>query len=163
MRTTSVALAVAFLCRPLAAQAFDPDRAVAAVRTLLKGSETMLRADASGVDGVDGEWAAFIVRSADGSYDFISWPNTGERYAATWHGPIPSGTLAIAHTHPVTMPQPSRNDVKIAMRLNLPFVIISRTHVFVVDSTGKTRVLASDGWQQRDTGGAQTAAASPLR
>lgn len=161
MRSTSAALALAVFCSPLSAAVFDADRAIAALRPLLK-SETLLRADASNVDGVDGEWAAFLVE-AGGAYAYIQWPSTNERHAATWRGAIPTGTVAIAHTHPVTMPQPSRNDIAIAARLQLPFVVVSRTHLYIAYPSGKTMVLASRGWQQRDADGAQTAAASPLR
>jgi proteasome lid subunit RPN8/RPN11 len=96
----------------------------------------------------DGERAAFIVDSTNGSYAVVLWPRTNERLAATWHGPIPPRTIAIAHTHPVNMPRPSRNDIAQAIQLRVPLIVVSRTHIFLIDATGGVTLFAGTGWQK---------------
>jgi hypothetical protein len=66
------------------------------------------------------EEAAFIVRAASGNYYSIEWPSNGELDSARWVGTFPAGTVAIAHTHPTHLPNPSGIDVTVARHVHVP-------------------------------------------
>jgi proteasome lid subunit RPN8/RPN11 len=139
MRRTSVVIALVLCCGTAAAAPLDIGKTIDALPLLL---------GAAGADR-EAERAAFILELPDGTYECRLWPRTNQRFGSTWHGAIPERTIAIAHTHPVTMPQPSRVDVGEAVRLGIPFIIVSRTHIFLIGETGEVTQLESAGWLKR--------------
>src|SRR5687768_8248129 len=52
------------------------------------------------------ERGGFIRRLPDGRYEGQMWPFAPTVREATFKGPLPSGTIAIAHTHPGNIPHP---------------------------------------------------------
>lgn len=97
----------------------------------------------------DVEHAAFIVRSPAGALSLLHWPR-GRFHAATWSGPIPANAIGVIHTHPRSRPMPSVQDRAEARRLRLPFYVVSRTALCVVDASGVTRCAARTPWLARN-------------
>ena len=71
------------------------------------------------------ERAAFIVDDGEGQLRCIAWPATQEHERATFNGYVPPGTLAIIHTHPVTVPWPSLQDQAESRRLGIPIYALT--------------------------------------
>jgi hypothetical protein len=44
--------------------------------------------------------AAFVMRREDGSLNVVMWPHSANYRSEHYEGPVPAGTVAIAHTHP---------------------------------------------------------------
>lgn len=83
----------------------------------------------------DIEVAAFVVRRDDGALDLVHWPR-GDYRKAHWDGVLPDNVIAVMHTHPAQVPRPSAQDVAEARRLRLPFYVVSRPRLCVVDRDG---------------------------
>ncbi|MDQ6802785.1 MAG: hypothetical protein M3041_18435 [Acidobacteriota bacterium] len=81
----------------------------------------------------DFEQAAFVVRHADGSLSVIDWPSGHLFRKATWSGPVPPGTIAIIHTHPLRMPLPSQIDRVEATRTGLTIYAVTRLQLCSAD------------------------------
>ncbi|HEX6097842.1 MAG TPA: Mov34/MPN/PAD-1 family protein [Thermoanaerobaculia bacterium] len=94
------------------------------------------------------EEAMFIIRGADGQLSFLRWERTGIPHHAHWNAPLPAGTVAIVHTHPNTMPRPSRMDEQTAVRNNLPVYVVTRTKIMKT-SHGQTDVVLKGEWWER--------------
>jgi hypothetical protein len=100
----------------------------------------------------DGEMAAFLVREQDGRLRCLLWPRLGRRRSEAFTGLLPLGVIAVVHTHPGVMPEPSRNDRTEAKRLGLPIYVLTRRTVFVADpDTGQSINLAGRTNWSRDT------------
>jgi proteasome lid subunit RPN8/RPN11 len=91
------------------------------------------------------EEAMFIVRGTDGVLSFVRWHPTGAAHQAQWNAAVPQGTIAIAHTHPNTLPRPSTNDIRTAMQANLPVYVVTRTKI-TKTSGGETSVVLKGEW-----------------
>ena len=93
------------------------------------------------------EKAAWIVRASDGRSTLIPWPTQRSFRRATWSGPIPPGTVACVHTHPDGQGvQPSQADLKVAARLGVPVVVVTRWGIWAAEEDGKTESWASGDW-----------------
>lgn len=88
----------------------------------------------------DREVAAFIVRETDGQVRCLVWPHTANRRSEEFHGTIPNGTVAIAHTHPLFAEMPSRGDVEQSKRIGLPIYVLTRWYLYAVDPSSGERV-----------------------
>jgi hypothetical protein len=86
-------------------------------------------AELAGHGYFQGERAAFLVLRGDGRFDCSVWPVTNEWHRTTWSGAIPNGTVAVIHTHPRNMPDPSTHDTAEARRLNIPVIVVTRGSV----------------------------------
>ena len=71
------------------------------------------------------EEAGFVIRRSTGELDFERWPSTGVPDTAFWIGEFPRGTIAIAHTHPNTMPLPSNLDAATARKTHIPVYVVT--------------------------------------
>ena len=92
----------------------------------------------------DMEVAAFIIRNSDGELASMPWPHTASIRAAHYQGAMPSGTVAIAHTHPIYAKEPSRGDIEQAKRIGLPIYVVTRWNLYVIDpSSGASVALIS--------------------
>jgi len=91
------------------------------------------------------EEAMFIVRGADGVLSFVRWHPSGAARLAHWNAPVPPGTIAIAHTHPNELPRPSANDVRTAMKSNLPVYVVTRMRI-TKTMGGMTTVVLKGEW-----------------
>jgi hypothetical protein len=98
----------------------------------MKGfSELLLRG--GGILG-GSEAAAFVVRETDGSISFVMWPRTEfAKMTETFRGTIPTGTIAIAHTHPTRLDRPSSADMAEAVRLQLPIYVVTFWVIWMAD------------------------------
>ena len=83
----------------------------------------------------DMEVAVFIVKAPNGHLSCLLWPHTASIRSAHYDGPVPPGTIALAHTHPIYAERPSRGDVAQALRIGLPIYVVTRWHLYVVDPT----------------------------
>jgi JAB domain-containing protein similar to deubiquitination enzymes len=75
------------------------------------------------------EEAAFVVGNDEGRLMLVRWPRVEEADTALWSGPLPSGIVAIVHTHPNWNPLPSNIDVRTARQSRLPVYVITRTEI----------------------------------
>ncbi len=100
----------------------------------------VLQAGAYG--GRQTERAAFLVMEADRSLQCRDWPATHEFREARWVGPLPEGVVAVAHTHPLSFPDPSDQDLSEARRLGIPIFVLTPKIVTVAHSDGHRETLA---------------------
>lgn len=111
------------------------------------------------------ERAAFVVRGHEG-FLCVMWPNWGGGREVRYTGVIPSGTIAIVHTHPGRQARASEVDRRQAERLGLPFYILSRRAIHRVEPrTGiDTEVVGGALWWNgtRRAGGSGCVATSAL-
>ncbi|HEY4641093.1 MAG TPA: Mov34/MPN/PAD-1 family protein [Thermoanaerobaculia bacterium] len=101
------------------------------VQVLMRG---LLRDARSGFE--HREEAAFIVRAKSGNYYSIEWPSTGELDSARWEGAFPEGTVAIAHTHPTHLPNPSTIDATVARNVHVPVYVVTHSRITRTDGAG---------------------------
>jgi hypothetical protein len=94
---------------------------------------------------VNTEEAAFLIRDAHGSTFFLRWRANGELNRATWHGPLPAGTVAIVHTHPNWLPMPSNIDARVARETSLPVYVVTLTRISRTNG-GKPLLVAKGDW-----------------
>jgi hypothetical protein len=94
---------------------------------------------------VNTEEAAFLIRDARGATFFVRWRANGELNRATWHGPLPAGTVAIVHTHPNWLPLPSNIDARVARETSLPVYVVTLTRISRTDG-GKPMLVAKGDW-----------------
>jgi hypothetical protein len=95
--------------------------------------------------GFAAEEAAFIVRCPNGNLAGIHWPAGAGRDGVEWAGEYPRGVLAIAHTHPGWLTQPSRIDRATAARTHLPVYVITQTSITKTEG-GEAIVVTSGSW-----------------
>jgi hypothetical protein len=88
------------------------------------------------------ERAAFLVLDADRSVRCIDWPPMQEFKEARWNGPIPNGTVAIAHTHPFSSPYPSPDDRREARHIGMPIFVLSPQIITLIHRDGREETLA---------------------
>ncbi len=89
------------------------------------------------------EEGAFVVRTAEGIIYFVAWPPSGEKERLLWYGSFPEGTVAILHTHPAWLPEPSAIDVRTARATHVPVYVIT---VFRISkTTGDSSGVVVDG------------------
>jgi hypothetical protein len=144
-----LALASLLLIAPLMVAAenhdsavFQPGPAVLHDRAVFDCFMHLLREAKFG--SVSHERAAFLVLQRDGVH-CVDWPATNDYQMATWSGPKPPGVVAVAHTHPLTLPQPSPHDVEQAQRSRMPMFVLTPMTVYLVYPSGRTEVLAPYG------------------
>jgi hypothetical protein len=95
----------------------------------------------------EAERAGFVTRDTNGEISFVAWPATAERRSASFNGIPPPNTIAIAHTHPDGMPDPSRHDIEESMRIRLPIYVVARTAISRVNVDGSiSRIIEGMNW-----------------
>lgn len=94
----------------------------------------------------DIEFAAFIVRDSDGNLSSVAWAPSVPPNPSRWSGNFPPGAVAIVHTHPNAIPDPSHVDVHTAKTSRLPVYVITRSLITATDGE-RTRVVAKGEWQ----------------
>jgi hypothetical protein len=99
----------------------------------------------SGFGRGDAERGAFLVHDERG-IRLIVWP-PGRRDSATYSGRMPDDVVAIVHTHPHNLRDPSYGDVRVAMRLGLPNIVLTPNAVSVAWPDGTVSYLTEQmGW-----------------
>jgi len=91
------------------------------------------------------EHAGFLIRERDGTLTFAPWQR-GEFQRARFEGAIPRGTIALVHTHPRRLPQPSRGDLDQAKRLGIPLIVVTPGAVIAARADGSVDTLFDAGW-----------------
>jgi hypothetical protein len=102
----------------------------------------LARRSAYGIHGA--ERAAFLVRDGDGGVRCVLWPFVGESRSASHRGPLPPGTIAVAHTHPKCCRSLSPHDYREAERLGITVMAVSRDALHVA-TPGAPRVAVRRG------------------
>ena len=95
------------------------------------------------------ERAAFLIREERGSFTLAPWGASAGFQHASFRGSIPSGAIAIVHTHPLGALKPSAGDHEEAKRIGLPVVAITPAAVVAAmpDGTARTLVAAPRWWR----------------
>ena len=88
------------------------------------------------------ERAAFLVLQHDGSVVCHDWPPTFEFRAERWSGALPDGTIAIAHTHPPRIRQPSRDDLHTAATVGVPVFVVTDSSIAMAMPDGRVLYYA---------------------
>jgi hypothetical protein len=93
------------------------------------------------------ERAAFLIVDDKGDLRVMSWPASNRFHAQRWDGSIPSGTIAVAHTHPNESPSASAHDCDEARRLGMPIFVLTPESVVLIDGrNGQPQPIARRGW-----------------
>jgi len=74
------------------------------------------------------EAAAFLIEKDD-AYECRMWSRSVSFHSQEWRGAIPEGAVAIIHSHPKDLPDPSSNDQRLAKRLRMPVFVVTPRHV----------------------------------
>jgi proteasome lid subunit RPN8/RPN11 len=90
------------------------------------------------------EHAAFLVMDGRGGLQLVPWPSRAASHRATYRGAIPAGTVAIVHTHPDHLPNPSAGDERVSRRLALPVYVLTRSRVTRTDGERTVQVALGD-------------------
>jgi hypothetical protein len=154
-------LALFLLCAAqLGAGSSAAEPPVPLARTTLDGSEglffhTDVRAYLADLLRLSGggyrhtERAAFLVIDEGGEFRCLLWPYHNGFARERFSGRIPAGTVAIAHTHPNSARHPSVRDRTEAMRLLIPFLIVSRDDIYGISSHGEVvTVVEKKRWSE---------------
>jgi hypothetical protein len=101
----------------------------------------------------DIEVAAFLVRDEDGLVSCVIWPHNGTRRSAHYEGVIPNRTVALAHTHPDSAPQPSRADIAEARRIGFPIYVVTRWDLYWIDpASGQSlHLIRRQNWTKKSS------------
>lgn len=94
------------------------------------------------------EVAAFVVRDGDAHLVSVAWPDAdGIPDSARWCGRFPAGVVAIVHTHPNWLPQPSMIDARTAQVTHVPVYVITPDRVSKT-AGGRSLVVLDHGWSR---------------
>lgn len=90
------------------------------------------------------EHGAFLVSDANGELRLVKWSGEATSMSATYRGRIPSGTVAIVHTHPNDLPNPSPGDEALARKLKMPVYVLTRRSITRTRGGGRELVAVGD-------------------
>jgi Prokaryotic homologs of the JAB domain len=90
------------------------------------------------------EHAAFLVVDERGELQLSRWPWQAESMRASYRGEVPRGAVAVVHTHPNELPNPSGGDIALARKLGIGVYVITRTSITVTDGSRTTRIAYGD-------------------
>jgi hypothetical protein len=105
--------------------------------------ESLLEEGYSGMS--DFEQGAFVIRMPTGHLAFFRWPSSGKGNRLQWAGALPPNAIAIVHTHPVSLPQPSYTDTLTSRKYGLPVYVITLHRITRV-ADGAVATVAR-GWR----------------
>jgi RHS repeat-associated protein len=100
------------------------------------------------------ERAAWITKDPQtGQFGCAKWPWTADYRSETWGGPLPQGTVALAHTHPdTTSPKPStsgdKSDAIAARDTNHPVYTITRGGIWKIEPNGTITMEVGPDWKK---------------
>jgi hypothetical protein len=79
----------------------------------------------------------------------MKWEKIKEKKKQVWNFPIPSGAIAIAHTHPtIRAEKPSLDDVSTAKKIKLPIYTISYRGIWKVTPDGVVTQTQNYKWRK---------------
>jgi uncharacterized protein RhaS with RHS repeats len=80
------------------------------------------------------ERAAWVTQNSDGIRECVRWPWAAKFRSEVWKGPMPTGSIAIFHTHPNGAdPKPSSGDRQAAETAGVPNYACSRNGISKID------------------------------
>lgn len=79
------------------------------------------------------ERAAFLTWEGEGRIGCVVWPRTNQHRMATFQGKWPENTVAVAHTHPRSRPEPSVQDREEARRIGIPIFVVTPERVAIAE------------------------------
>lgn len=91
------------------------------------------------------EHSAFLVVDASGELGLVKWNGEATRMSATHRGRIPAGAVAILHTHPNDLPNPSSADHALARKLKMPVYVLTRRSITRTDGE-RMELIALGDW-----------------
>lgn len=95
------------------------------------------------------EYAAFLIHDDNERYRCMAWPFSLGYHRQQFRGAVPYGTIAIAHTHPYALPEPSSGDGATARRLALPIFVLTPRNIYLVTSRGeRVPVVMRKAWSE---------------
>ena len=144
---TSILFAALLSSRGGHAETFDDGAAVLGDHSIVICFSHLVSRSFSGF--VTSESAAFLVMQADGTIGCLDWPSTHDFKQARWSGPLPDRVVAMAHTHPLSSPQPSIDDVKVARQMRLPSFVLTPNMITVIHPDGRVQILTYRTWMVR--------------
>src|SRR5687768_13067241 len=98
----------------------------------------------SGHGRFDHEAGAFLVLREDGGFDCSLWPAERAFRRASWSGRIPDGTVAVMHTHPRSLPEPSAHDTREAARIGVPVIVVAGRFLSITGkNSAKNRTVSN--------------------
>jgi RHS repeat-associated protein len=110
--------------------------------------------------GVPNTERSMWITQNEGKYGTVQWPWSAENKTESWKGPIPTGTVANAHTHPNSAsPKPSttggntgKGDHGTADKIRLPVYTVTRDAIWkaVPGTKEPTQVVGKDWWKTFD-------------
>ena len=136
MRTVIVLVALLGSMEALAADAAPDARTIALSWDLLRSARYGQSIN---------EHSAFLVTDVNGDLQLVRWRGKATSMSATYHGIIPYGTVAIVHTHPHELPNPSDADAALARKLNMPVYVLTRNSI-TRTSGGRMEIIAIGDW-----------------
>ena len=90
------------------------------------------------------EAGAFLVLREDGRFDCVEWPAQRAFRRASWSGQVPDGTVAVMHTHPRSLPEPSAHDTREAERIGVPVIVVAgRSLAITGKNSAKKRTVSN--------------------
>ena len=110
-------------------------------REVSKGFDQMVARSGHGKLPI--ESAAFLVIDEKGAFSLVQWPSTNRYHQQQWTGAIPSGTVAVVHTHPANLPYASTHDREEARRIGMPILILTPGTVVAVDGREGRQLFAA--------------------
>jgi hypothetical protein len=91
------------------------------------------------------EESAFVVRLGSGRLVFVRWPRSAASHEGRWSRAIPAGAIAIVHTHPNWLPEPSRIDIRTAAHAHLVVYVLTRFRITMTDG-GAVQTVVDGPW-----------------
>lgn len=92
------------------------------------------------------EAAGWILRREKG-YRLVKWAFSDEKSMQVWNRGLPSGAVALAHTHPnKDIQRPSKHDIALAKRINIPVYTICRGGVWKATPDGVITKILPLNW-----------------
>jgi hypothetical protein len=93
------------------------------------------------------EKSAWVIRTAERSFQWIRWPSSRKWKKERWKGDVPPNLVAQVHTHPIsTDPKPSFKDHVFSNKVNAPLYTVSRKGIWRVSPGGKVIKIAGSNW-----------------
>lgn len=123
MRTGALAIGMAVLLITSKVEAGE----IACETAVVRGAWDLLKR--SGYGQWAQEHAAFIIRDPQGNHQLLHWQYQREFQRATYRGSVPPNAVAIIHTHPNALPNPSSGDRRLAHRTGLPVYVVTRREI----------------------------------
>lgn len=86
------------------------------------------------------EAAAFVVQDGD-AFTCEMWPRSVTYHSTSSLRRLPPNTVAIIHSHPANLPDPSWEDVELARRIGIPVLVVTPRAITAADPASGVNFL----------------------